>query len=61
REMFRAQGFPESYRIDTAPDGRAFTKTEQTRMCGNSVCPPVAAAIIAANCQHLAEKQREAA
>ncbi|TDX21397.1 DNA cytosine methyltransferase [Rhodovulum visakhapatnamense] len=54
REMFRAQGFPESYRIDTAPDGRAFTKTEQTRMCGNSVCPPVAAAIIAANCPHLA-------
>jgi DNA (cytosine-5)-methyltransferase 1 len=25
-----------------------FTKTAQVRMCGNSVCPPVAAAIMEA-------------
>lgn len=55
REQFRAQGFPDSYIIDRAPDGRAMTKTEQTRMCGNSVCPPLAAALARANCAHLAE------
>jgi DNA (cytosine-5)-methyltransferase 1 len=26
-----------------------LSKTAQIRMCGNSVCPPVAAAIVAAN------------
>lgn len=45
RELFRAQGFPDSYRID----GLGLTKTAQVRMCGNSVCPPVAAAIVRAN------------
>lgn len=53
REMFRAQGFPDSYEIGTAPDGRTFTRTGQTRMCGNSVCPPLAAALARANCGHL--------
>ena len=54
REQFRAQGFPEGYIIDRGADGRALTKTEQTRMCGNSVCPPVAEALLRANCGHLA-------
>lgn len=56
REQFRVQGFPEDYIIDRGlkeVDGRMqvvpLTKTEQTQMCGNSVCPPVAAALIAAN------------
>lgn len=49
RELFRAQGFPDSYVIDRAPDGGALTKTSQIRLCGNSVCPPIAAAIVAAN------------
>lgn len=30
-------------------EGRALTKTAQVRMCGNSVPPPVAAALIGAN------------
>lgn len=49
RELFRAQGFPDSYVI--APDyrGKPLTKTAQVRMCGNSVCPPVARALVAAN------------
>lgn len=55
REQFRAQGFPDTYRIDTGADGRQLTKTEQTRMCGNSVCPPLAEALVRANCAHLAE------
>lgn len=57
REQFRAQGFPDSYIIDRAPDGRSMTKTEQTRMCGNSVCPGLAAALVRANAQHLAAKE----
>lgn len=49
RELYRAQGFPESYAIDKGADGRPLTKTAQVRMCGNSVCPPLARAIVAAN------------
>lgn len=49
RELFRAQGFPDEYVIDRRPDGSPMTKTAQIRMCGNSVCPPVAAAIVRAN------------
>ena len=30
-------------------DGRALSKAAQVRMCGNSVCPPVAAALVRAN------------
>lgn len=49
RELYRAQGFPESYQIDRGADGRVLTKGAQVRMCGNSVCPPLARAIVAAN------------
>jgi DNA (cytosine-5)-methyltransferase 1 len=49
RELFRAQGFPEGYLIDPEFNGKPLTKTAQIRMCGNSVAPPVAAAIVKAN------------
>ncbi len=49
RELFRAQGFPESYIIDRKPDGSPISKTDQVSKCGNSVCPPMAAALVAAN------------
>jgi DNA (cytosine-5)-methyltransferase 1 len=49
RELYRAQGFPESYIIDRGADGKPLTKKAQVRMCGNSVCPPLAAAIVGAN------------
>jgi DNA (cytosine-5)-methyltransferase 1 len=49
RELYRAQGFPESYIIDRTADGRALSKKAQVRMCGNSVCPPLAAALVRAN------------
>lgn len=48
RELFRAQGFPDSYVIEHA-GGKVLTKTAQVRMCGNSVCPPIAAALVRAN------------
>lgn len=49
RELFRAQGFPDSYAIDLEHEGRPLTKTAQIRMCGNSVCPDLAAALVRAN------------
>ncbi|SAL25858.1 C-5 cytosine-specific DNA methylase [Caballeronia sordidicola] len=53
RELFRAQGFPEHYIIgDDAAQGLQLTKSAQVRMCGNSVCPPMAKALIVANFAH---------
>jgi len=49
RELYRAQGFPDSYRIELTFNGKPLSKTAQVRMVGNSVCPPVAAAIVRAN------------
>lgn len=57
-ELFRAQGFPSSYIIDhgITPEGKRIplTKTAQVRMCGNSVSPPMAAALVRANLAELA-------
>lgn len=49
REMFRAQGFPDTYIIDRTIDGQVITKTQQYALAGNSVCPPVARALVEAN------------
>jgi DNA (cytosine-5)-methyltransferase 1 len=49
RELYRAQGFPNAYIIDRGHDGRRLSKAAQVRMCGNSVCPPLAAALVRAN------------
>jgi DNA (cytosine-5)-methyltransferase 1 len=49
RELYTAQGFPADYRIDQGADGRPLTKTAQVRMCGNSVCPPLARAVVSCN------------
>jgi DNA (cytosine-5)-methyltransferase 1 len=45
RELYRAQGFPERYQIAPEFEGKPLSKTAQVRMCGNSVCPPLAAAM----------------
>ena len=60
RELYRAQGFPESYVIDRGADGSVLPKDAQVRMCGNSVCPPVAAALVAANYAERAVVRRAA-
>lgn len=56
RELFRAQGFDDSYIIDKGIDEHGniinLTKTAQTRMVGNSVCPPIAKALVEANFRH---------
>ena len=54
RELFRAQGFDDGYVIERGRDVDTgaevlLTKTAQVRMCGNSVCPDVAEALVRAN------------
>ena len=49
RELFRAQGFPDTYKIDITYEGRKLSKAAQVRMCGNSVVPQIAKAIVEAN------------
>ncbi|MDK8874722.1 DNA cytosine methyltransferase [Paracoccus sp. SSJ] len=77
RELFRAQGFPDDYVIEGVwdvgsgwdnlghnggPRWVPFAKDVQVSCCGNSVCPPIAAAIVGANCQHIAiEEERRMA
>jgi DNA (cytosine-5)-methyltransferase 1 len=67
RELYRAQGFNDSYIIEwgTDPftgDRVKLTKTAQVRMVGNSVCPPVAAALVKANyTEQVREPELEAA
>jgi DNA (cytosine-5)-methyltransferase 1 len=48
RELFRAHDFPDSYIIDRGAAGETVTKEAQVRMCGNSVPPPMAEAIVRA-------------
>ena len=55
---------PEAVSLHTAnhPQTRHLTKTAQVRMCGNSVCPPIARALVAANyAEHAAAGERRAA
>jgi len=47
-ELYAAQGFPSNYIIDRDLYGNRFTQTEQIRLCGNSVSPMQAAALVGA-------------
>jgi DNA (cytosine-5)-methyltransferase 1 len=59
RELFRAQSFRDDYIIDPEFEGKPLTKTAQVRMCGNSVPPVVAEALVRANV--ISKRQREEA
>lgn len=48
-ELYAAQGFPADYIHTHTASGKRLSKAAQVRMCGNSVCPPVAAALVRAN------------
>ncbi|WP_455567163.1 DNA cytosine methyltransferase [Salipiger thiooxidans] len=68
RELFNAQGFPPDYVIEGVWEEaggdwtwREFTKDVQVSCCGNSVCPPVAEALVGANCGHLVAVAEEVA
>ncbi|MGO7560526.1 DNA cytosine methyltransferase [Rhizobium johnstonii] len=53
RELYNAQGFPPDYIIDGDGEGKVFPKSVQVSCVGNSVSPPVARALVAANCPQL--------
>ena len=62
RELFRAQGFPESYIIDRDADGRSYSKSAQVARCGNAVPPALAATLVRANLPEMcSEEARESA
>lgn len=48
RELFRAQGFKDSYDLDVFFKGKPLSKTALIRMAGNSVCPDMARLILLA-------------
>lgn len=48
-ELFAAQGFPEDYQHEIHFNEKQLTKKAQVRLCGNSVCPDLAAALVKAN------------
>ncbi|NDV51580.1 DNA cytosine methyltransferase [Salipiger sp. PrR003] len=68
RELFNAQGFPADYVIEGVWRERggelefeAFPKDVQVSCVGNSVCPPLAEALVRSNCAHLVEAEEVAA
>lgn len=58
-ELYAAQGFPTDYIIDTGANGKRLSKSAQVRMCGNSVCPPMAKLLVEAN--YVMQDRKEAA
>lgn len=52
-ELYAAQGFPASYQFAPVINGKRLAKRAQVRMCGNSVSPPLAAALARANVPEL--------
>ena len=62
RELFNAQGFPPDYIIEQDAQGQPITKTAQVAKCGNSVCPPIAEALVRAQLPaEAAQSEREEA
>lgn len=58
RELYGCQGFPEDYIIDHDFEGHTYPRSEQVRRCGNSVCPPLPAAMVRSNLPELCVAER---
>lgn len=58
RELFKAQGFPDTYIIDRDYTGKACPKTAQVARCGNAVPPPFAEALVRANLPELCRQEK---
>ncbi len=56
KELYKAQGFPDDYIIETDCNGKSYPKSKQVARCGNAVPPPFAKALVTANCQFLCVK-----
>lgn len=58
KELYGCQGFPKYYIIDRDYEQKKYPRSEQVQMCGNSVCPPIAAALVKANLPELCVKSK---
>jgi len=58
KELYGCQGFPDDYIIDRDSDGKAYSRTEQVKRCGNAVCPPIPAALVKANLPEICVTER---
>ena len=57
-ELKHAQGCPIDYIIDIEQvTGKKYSEAKQIARLGNMVCPPVATALIRANCPEMAHKK----
>ena len=57
-ELYGCQGFPDDYIIDHDFEGNTYPRSEQVRRCGNSVCPPLPAALVHSNLPELCVAER---
>ena len=58
RELMLAQGFPPDYIIDIESHiGKRYSGAKQIARMGNAVCPPVAEALVRANCAEIASQR----
>lgn len=60
-ELFRANDFPAEYVIDKGAFGNPVTKTDQVRLCGNSVPPGMAEKLVSCNFTPRRIEKRKAA
>lgn len=58
KELYGCQGFPDDYIIDHDFEGHTYPRSEQVRRCGNSVCPPIPAALVHSNLPELCLAER---
>ena len=56
RELYRANGFPDDYKIERDYTGQTYGKSKQVARCGNAVPPPFATALVRANLPEWCEK-----
>lgn len=58
RELYGCQGVPSDYIIDHDCDGKAISRSEQVKKCGNMVCPSIPAALVRADLPELCVAER---
>ncbi len=57
-ELMLAQGFPPDYIIDIESHiGKRYSEAKQIARMGNAVCPPVAEALVRANCAEISSRR----
>jgi DNA (cytosine-5)-methyltransferase 1 len=59
-ELYAAQGFPSRYIIAPEYKGKPLTQKAQVKMCGNSVPPVCAEALVRANYVEIGKMEKRA-